>query len=480
VDLTRILLRMAVSRPRVLLAAMPDATAVRLAAERELCTRGWSTAATPAQANLLVVAGPLAPGLAGPLDAAWQAMPSPRARVLARRPDEIAAALETGRQYLADVQAQRTDAASRAPARHEERSPPAGDKPHPVGDADGGGTRGSPGEAAEGRDDGENERPHSQPGGQNESAVHGGHDGHADHGERHAHTDDAHHGGHREPSVDHAGHEGHGMHDMGGMQVAGLPMAGRGDDRDGLRLDQLHVALGPVLADWPSGLVLRVTLQGDVIQQAHAETLTAAGVAGGSWWGEPWRRAAAGERVTTGHAARWRAAARLDSLGRFLAVAGWADAATTARRLRDDLLAGTQAALLRAPVDRFARRVTRSWTLRWATRGLGELDAAAATAAGVTGPALRAAGDVTARYRRWLVEVVDDVGRLDDAAPLAPTDDDGSHGRRDGERPPSAALVEVLARLVVGVELAAARLIVASLDPDLDELAVPRQEVGGG
>ena len=38
-------------------------------------------------------------------------------------------------------------------------------------------------------------------------------------------------------------------------------MADRGDDRDGLRLDQLHLPLGPVLPDWPAGLVLRVITQ---------------------------------------------------------------------------------------------------------------------------------------------------------------------------------------------------------------------------
>jgi hypothetical protein len=67
------------------------------------------------------------------------------------------------------------------------------------------------------------------------------------------------------------GHGDHGdmadMH-MAGMRmgtgpVRGLPMAHEGDDRVGLRLDRLHVPLGPVLPDWPAGLVVRLTLQGD-------------------------------------------------------------------------------------------------------------------------------------------------------------------------------------------------------------------------
>ncbi|GAB2877798.1 hypothetical protein GCM10022245_11220 [Streptomyces mayteni] len=35
--------------------------------------------------------------------------------------------------------------------------------------------------------------------------------------------------------------------------VAGIPLAERGDDRDGLRLDVLRLPLGPVLLDWPAG-----------------------------------------------------------------------------------------------------------------------------------------------------------------------------------------------------------------------------------
>jgi hypothetical protein len=81
---------------------------------------------------------------------------------------------------------------------------------------------------------------------------------------------------------------GMGEMDMGGMVVRGTAMARRGMDRDGLRLDQLHLPLGPVLPDWPAGLLLRLTLQGDVIQEAEAEALAGGD---GSFWDEPWRRA---------------------------------------------------------------------------------------------------------------------------------------------------------------------------------------------
>lgn len=63
------------------------------------------------------------------------------------------------------------------------------------------------------------------------------------------------------------GQGGEGM--MGGVPY-GRPMAMTGDDRDGLALDQLHLRLGPFLDAFPGGLVLDVTLQGEVVQECVA------------------------------------------------------------------------------------------------------------------------------------------------------------------------------------------------------------------
>ncbi|MET9820447.1 MULTISPECIES: hypothetical protein [unclassified Streptomyces] len=266
----------------------------------------------------------------------------------------------------------------------------------------------------------------------------------------------------------------------------GLAMAGQGEDRDGLTLDRLHVPLGPFLADWPAGLTLRVVLQGDVVQRADLDEPPAGGPAGpgpdpGPFWSRPWVRAAAGEPVGVGEASRRRAAAHLDSLGRLLSVAGWPAEAVTARRLRDDLLAEAPGSALRPRVERFARRVGRSRTLYWLTRGIGVLGAADARAAGVTGPAARATGgDVPARYRQWLTEVLYDVRRLEDPAPLDPAALESPRGRWDAGRPPSRALARLLPRLLAGVEWGAARLVVAGLDPDPDELAAYRPEAARG
>jgi hypothetical protein len=57
----------------------------------------------------------------------------------------------------------------------------------------------------------------------------------------------------------------------------------------------------------------------------------------------------------------------------------------------------------------------------------------------------------------------------------------GPRGRLDGPVPPSRVLLDVLPGLLEGAEFAGARIIIASLDPDLDELAwAPAPEVAHG
>ncbi|MEU0112583.1 hypothetical protein ABZ137_02350 [Streptomyces bobili] len=482
-DLTAVLLRVAAARPRVLLVTTPGGTSVRLAAEGELRMRDWPLVSTPAGADLMVVAGPGCPRLQSALERLWQDMPAPRVCVRATAADDVSSILDAACARLSSPGRQRTEARRTADEfRHHEPGRP-------------GGT------GAEGGQDAEtdHEADHGEPGdgdhgGHRESDAEGGHPG----GEREG--DDA----NREGRDDHAGHEvphgkpehggkrptdqgspdeheshggGHGNEDM--EMPGGFPMAERGEDRDGLTLDRLHVPLGPFLADWPAGLTIRTVLQGDVIQQADLDEPPADRSAD-PFWARPWLRAAAGEPVTRGEAARRRAAAHLDSLARLLSVAGWPAEAVTARRLRDDLLTEAPVSMVLPRVERHARRVGRSRTLYWLTRGVGPLSAADARAAGVSGPAARAGGDVPARYRQWLSDVMHDVRQLDDTAPLDPVAQESPRGRWDAERPPSAALTGVLCGLLVGAELGAARLVVASLDPDPDELAVRPAEVARG
>lgn len=215
-------------------------------------------------------------------------------------------------------------------------------------------------------------------------------------------------------------------------------MADLGEDRDGLMLDRLHVALGPVLPDWPHGLVLDAVLQGDVVQEARLRVLGPASLAGASFWGPPGRREP-----------RREVARRLDGLVRFLGVAGWPAAAGVARRLRDDTLAGAPGTQIRARVETLVARVRRSRILRRMLRGL-------------------RAGDVE------VCELVS--GNLEDlrasATALAGNGSARAPSAGDQSEVSPERMLRRLAGRLVGAELAAARLIVAAVDPDLDAATV--------
>lgn len=334
--------------PRVFVVTGIGGRPARLATERVVRLRGWRTALSPAEANMLVLCAPQHHGLDDVIGRLWGQLPCPRSRTHVSRPDEAEAQLDAAAAALTDLPHQLEQAATR-----------------PV-------------------------VPAAEP--------------------------DNHRSGHES-------HSGHAGHDMGGMDMpGGLAMADRGEDRDGLKLDQLHVSLGPALPDWPAGLVVRLTLQGDVVQQAHVAAPT--------------------YHAPAPPLAQYGPVERLDSMQRLLAVAGWPAAAMTARRLRDDLAAGASASDLRREYGRWSRRVRRSRLLHWATDGVGVLGAEVPE---------QLRGDATARWMRWL----DDV----EVAPASL----------------ARTAVDVLPRLLVGQEVAAARLIVASLDPDIDALAASRE-----
>ncbi|MFZ5848367.1 MAG: hypothetical protein ACOYX5_13385 [Actinomycetota bacterium] len=236
-----------------------------------------------------------------------------------------------------------------------------------------------------------------------------------------AHGDTGHEG------MDHGG--GHEGMDHGDMDMApgGIPLAEGGEDRDGLEMDVLQVRLGPVLPHWPAGLVLRCALQGDVVTEARAELLD----------GEPPREEAPAPL-----------ARGLDNLASLLALAGWDDAAAEARRIRDIALRddGEPTA---GRVERLRGRVRRSRTLRWSLRGVRPLSEEDVHRLGLPADAV---GDTYDRL----------IGMLERAATgdrPAPTGDEPHTG--DGHRTPSP---DRLAHLVTGLDVATARLVVASLD----------------
>lgn len=214
-------------------------------------------------------------------------------------------------------------------------------------------------------------------------------------------------------------HDAHGAHDMGGTEMpGGLQMADRADDRDGLTLDAVPVALGPVLSCWPTGLVVDVVLQGDLVQQATVRPFDVSVVEDDTWPHHP-------------------AAARLDRAADLLALLGWAAVADEARDVRDLLLTSPDDESIGPRTDRVGRRVRRSHVVRSALTGL----------------AVMAGSDARARLISWL---------SDDDFPIAP-----------------AASLEDIVALMVGRDLADARLVMASLPPDLSTLA-PRRSMSGG
>jgi hypothetical protein len=183
------------------------------------------------------------------------------------------------------------------------------------------------------------------------------------------------------------------------------------------------VPLGPVLPAWPPGLLVRTTLQGDVIQEATAEAVLSAAHGPAPFWDT-----LSSDRVRI-------AARRLDSSARLLTIAGWEYAAVTAARLRDDLLSGAD---VEARFARWARRVRRSRVLRWSLTGIGA----------------HAGSDALDRLTHWIDQATD-AGASDSTA----TDD-------------PAGILDALPGLLTGTEFATARLVVASLDPDLERLRV--------
>ncbi|NYH77803.1 hypothetical protein FHR84_001117 [Actinopolyspora biskrensis] len=90
--------------------------------------------------------------------------------------------------------------------------------------------------------------------------------------------------------------------------------------------------------------------------------------------------------------------------------------------------------------------------------------------------ASRSGGDVAARWREWLVEIESRLPGVDGTSELS-----GQECPPGAARARSAPVLNVLPRLLEGVELSGARLIVASLDPQVAGPCSARPlEVSGG
>jgi len=150
-------------------------------------------------------------------------------------------------------------------------------------------------------------------------------------------------------AADHTDDTSDSDHDNSAMMPDGIPLAEGGEDRDGLEMDELHLPLGPVLAHWPAGLVLRVTLHGDVVVDAEVEHLATARA------GEP------DDPIV-------RPARLLDAAASVLALAGLPSDSGRARRLRDRCLDGELDG--GQEVARLGEVLGRRRALRWVLGGL--------------------------------------------------------------------------------------------------------------
>lgn len=336
--------RLAAQRPHVLLVAVPGTTPVRLAAETWCRDHGAVLVSVPADADLLVITDQPKGDLAAAVDGLWRQLPGPRVRVNLESVALVSERLTAAQDRLA------------------------------MGDAlEGPALRGDEWLAGEPGSD-----------------------------------DDGHSMDHMDAEMGDMHHDGGMDHDMGDMEMpAGLMMADRAEDRDGLKLDVLPVALGPVLPCWPTGLIVDVKLQGDVVQQATVRS-----------WPEP----VPGPAFWPGHPV----AARLDRAADLLRLLGWDAAARRAIWLRDEALDDGSTDAVAQGVTRLRRRVSRSMLMRRSLRGL----------AAVGG------SDASDRLLDWLSAGYDGL-------PFVPA-------------------VEETCQLMVGLDLAAARLVLASLPPDLD------------
>ena len=396
---------------RVLIVERPGWALTRIAAERSVAVRGGRVARSAADADALLCCGEPDPELAPLVGRLIEQIPRPRAQERADHPgdvagalDRIAAALRTG-----DARAGVDDASVEAAE---------ADQPAAYGSD---------------LDHGETDRGDMADADMDDADM-------AD-----ADMDDA---DMADADMD-DGEMADGGMDMSGP--GGIPLAGGDADRDGLEMDVLSVRLGPVLPAWPAGLVLDITLAGDLITAAQVDLV------------------GLGSDPLPAHMSRREHAALVaDRIGWVLLLAGAMRAERGLRRVRDGLLDGAETSWCAAELRRVRGRLDRSRALRWSIRGLGRIDRTALRLADLP---LDWAGDILDRLGTRLAKLSELLSRIDE------TPDDAD----DLVPPTTRAGLELVAETVCGLEIGAARLVIASVDVDLaGSVGSPRTPIRTG
>ncbi|MBW3649488.1 MAG: hypothetical protein KY458_02875 [Actinobacteria bacterium] len=287
---------------------------------------------------------------------------------------------------------------------------------------------------------------------------------------------------------------GQGGTGMTGGVPYGRPLAKRSPDPDGLELDQLPLRIGPMFPPLPPGLILDIALQGDVIREVA--------VGDNPFLGHPDGPAPAGlDTALFLEAARRPQPVATIELARARHHLRWAAGTLRLHGLASESLRVLRLARALRPehaleVETLARRLRGRRSLSWATRGVGVVTPAqvgfgpVARAAGVAvdarlddpaydgigfSPVVNDGGDARARLRQRLAEAAQALDLANRAGARVRQPGPALEGPRGplsaGEALPSAALVDLLPRLLVGQEWGDAMTTVASLDLDLEEAA---------
>jgi len=303
------------------------------------------------------------------------------------------------------------------------------------------------------------------------------------------------------PDVDPVEWRGVGPYGQGGSGMTGgtpygRPMAELAPDRDGLRLDALPLAIGPFYPRLPAGLVVEMTVAGDVLTDVVVPAVPGRGSDEGSRRlvpPSPFERALT-EPVRIAELEFARARSHLRWLSDALINQGLIALGIRALRLARESGPGD------APrIRSFARQLGRTGLFRWSLpRGHG-VDAAAVAGAGI-GPVSRAAGldedvrtedpayrslgfrpivvagnDVPAWWRVRLAEAADSLdlaARAGEARTKLIGRVESPRGRLEPDDNPTARTLRLVPGLLTGLEWGDAMATLTGLDLDLDESPV--------
>lgn len=526
--------KFAFKKPSIFFIQAYGGTRLRLKIENWLYEQNWRQSNSPASTDILIVCGQADEGMTNAIARTQEILPLPAATVLFSEEDkhdlqadvyssgeDIKSALEDARLHLwQDRKSSRTpikeDDSQESNGKHDDH--PNGNHGHSHKEENkpesnqGNENHSNDGHANEHehKEQEHDHEEHDHKGHQHEGNEHNGHD-HEDHEHKnhaheghdhqgHDHTghdhEDHEHEKHEHDDHDHKGddHEGHDHHDM---KPGGLPMAQRGEDRDGLKLDVLLIPLGLILYAWPAGLQLNVSMQGDVIQEAEFSPLKSK-EKHSSYWNEPWEKILDHKEVTVTEAETRRIMAHLDSLQRLMMVSGDESSSLLIAGLKHTAhLNKLTSEEFRIGFNKLKKRLI-GGQLEKITQGIGRLTKEEAKEFGLTGPALRACGealdkrqssegyadfepviavgegDARSRWHQWLAEIELSLRLIKENNNLVIKANNGQAEAPRGvlglKEKPSAAIIKAICHLIKGQELAVARLLIASFDPDIDEL----------